>query len=104
MARRIIERIRQKVRLRQYDLTAHATEEMAEDNLDIFDVEEAIFNGEIARPDKDDPRGTKYHCRGKSRGSGNTRWSCRPVHWYGMVFNNNCLRSYQLGGYHHVRL
>ena len=66
MARRIIERIRQKVRLRQYDLTAHATEEMAEDNLDIFDVEEAIFNGEIARTDKDDPRGTKYIVEGKA--------------------------------------
>jgi anti-sigma28 factor (negative regulator of flagellin synthesis) len=39
MARRIVERIREKIRLGQYDMTEHAMEKMAEDNLDILDVE-----------------------------------------------------------------
>lgn len=55
-----IARIRDSVRLRQYDMTSHAMEEMAEDNLDITDVEQAILNGQIARIEKDDPRGTRY--------------------------------------------
>lgn len=41
-------------------MSAHAVEEMAEDNLDIFDVEAAMLSGTISRLDKDDPRGTKY--------------------------------------------
>lgn len=55
-----IDRIREKIRLRQYDMSAHAMEEMAEDLLTILDVEEAILSGQIIRVEKDDPRGTKY--------------------------------------------
>ena len=64
MPRRIIERIRERIRLGQYDMTAHAMEEMAEDNLDIRDVEHALLNGQIARIEKDDPRGAKYVIEG----------------------------------------
>lgn len=39
-------------------------EEMAEDKLDILDVEKAILNGRIARTEEDDPRGTKYVVEG----------------------------------------
>ncbi len=60
MSRRDLERIREKVRLRQYDMSAHAMEEMAEDMLTILDVESAILNGQISRVERDDPRGTKY--------------------------------------------
>lgn len=60
MPRSRVERIRDCVRRRQYDLTAHAMEEMAEDSLDILDVECAILTGEITRTEKDDLRGTKY--------------------------------------------
>lgn len=66
MPRRIIERIREKLRQGQYDLTAHATEEMAEDNLDILDIEEAIFNGQVSKAEKKDLRGTKYVVEGKA--------------------------------------
>ena len=59
-----IERIREKIGLRQYDMSAHAMEEMAEDHLDISDVEAAVFNGRIARIEKDDPRGAKYVIQG----------------------------------------
>ena len=40
-------------------MSAHAMDEMAEDKLDILDVERAILNGRIARAEKDEPRGTK---------------------------------------------
>lgn len=61
-----MERIREKIRLGQYDMTAHAMEEMAEDDLDILDVEHAVLNGRIARFEKNDPRGTKYVIEGKA--------------------------------------
>jgi hypothetical protein len=43
---------------------AHATEEMAEDNLDILNVEQTVLNGHLARVEKDDPRGAKYVIEG----------------------------------------
>jgi hypothetical protein len=62
--RRDIERIREKIRLRAYDMTVHAADEMAEDDLDILDVEQAVFNGKVVRIEKDDPRGAKYVIEG----------------------------------------
>lgn len=55
-----IDRIKEKIRLRQYDMSSHAMEEMAEDLLTILDVEEAVLSGQVIRVEKDDPRGTKY--------------------------------------------
>ncbi len=60
MPRSDIDRIREKIRLRQYDMSAHAMEEMAEDLLTILDVEEAVLSGQVIRVEKDDPRGAKY--------------------------------------------
>ena len=45
-------------------MTVHASEEMAEDDLDILDLEQAVLTGEIVRTEKDDPRGTKYVIEG----------------------------------------
>jgi len=45
-------------------MTVHAVEEMAEDDLDILDIEEAILNGEILRSTKRDLRGRKYIVEG----------------------------------------
>ena len=45
-------------------MTVHAMEEMAEDYLDILDIEHAILNGQVARTEKGDPRGTKYVVEG----------------------------------------
>ncbi|MFN8488510.1 MAG: DUF4258 domain-containing protein [Caldilineaceae bacterium] len=64
MPRSTIERIRERIRQRQYDMTFHAIEEMAEDNLDIVDIECSILNGDVVRIDRDDPRGTKYVVKG----------------------------------------
>ena len=44
--------------------TAYAMEGMAEDELDILDVEEAILNGQVIRTAKGDPRGAKYVVEG----------------------------------------
>ncbi len=60
MPRSDIDRIREKIRLRQYDMSAHAMQEMAEDMLTILDVEEAVLKSQVIRVEKDDPRGTKY--------------------------------------------
>lgn len=45
-------------------MSRHAMDEMAEDFLDIFDVETAILKGKVARIEKDDPTGTKYVIHG----------------------------------------
>lgn len=64
MPRRILNRIRKLVREASYDMTAHAVEEMAEDNLDFLDVEIAILSGAIIKTEKQEPRGTKYIVHG----------------------------------------
>ena len=64
MRRSWIERIRESIRSRQYDMTAHATEEMAEDELDVVDVEHAILTGRVVRIQRGDPRGNKYVLEG----------------------------------------
>lgn len=45
-------------------MSAHAMEEMAEDLLDIEDIENAVLNGHIIRIERNDPRGTKYVIEG----------------------------------------
>lgn len=45
-------------------MTVHAMEEMAEDDLDIVDIEQALLTGQVVRSEKDDPRGTKYVVEG----------------------------------------
>lgn len=66
MPHRVIDRIRRTILLRDYDLTVHAMEEMAEDDLDLFDLEHAILNGEIVQRSRRDPRGMKYTIEGPS--------------------------------------
>ncbi len=45
-------------------MTVHALEEMAEDDLDITDVEHAVLTGRMARIERDHPRGNKYVIEG----------------------------------------
>lgn len=44
MPRDDLDRIREKIRLCQYYMSAHAMEEMAEDGLTILDMEEAVLS------------------------------------------------------------
>ena len=64
MPQRILSRIRERVREASYDMTVHAVEEMAEDDLDILDVETAMLNGQIVKTEKREARGTKYTLHG----------------------------------------
>jgi hypothetical protein len=64
MPRRILDRIREAIRAAAYDVTIHAVEEIAEDKLDLIDVETAILNGRLIKTEKDDPRGTRYTVHG----------------------------------------
>lgn len=45
-------------------MTVHATEEMAEDGLDILDIEEAVLNGRVVRRNSRDSLGPKYTVEG----------------------------------------
>ncbi len=70
----IIERIRGKIRERDYYLSSHAEEEMVEDNFAREDVEHAILHGFIEKKMTLDPRGTRYRIEGYARD-----WRCMHV-------------------------
>jgi len=50
---RILKRMREQIRTRQYVMTLHAEEEMDDDGLSIFDVERGILTGRIIERQKD---------------------------------------------------
>jgi hypothetical protein len=64
MASRELERIRNAILDHRYVLTEHAYDEMAEDDLDVLDVESAILTGDIMRTFTQDPRGTRFEVLG----------------------------------------
>ena len=64
MPRQAIEQIQALVRGWDYEVTDHAYEEMADDDLLLTDVETAILTGTIVREDKGDPRGSVYVIQG----------------------------------------
>ena len=67
MYRRILRRIREWIRQRQYVMTLHANEEMNDDGLTIYDVERGILTGEILERQKDQVTGEwKYRLRGET--------------------------------------
>ncbi|HEX9989386.1 MAG TPA: DUF4258 domain-containing protein [Chloroflexia bacterium] len=53
MFERVLRRMREKVRTRQYVMTLHAEEEMNDDDLTIFDVENCILTGRIVERQRD---------------------------------------------------
>ena len=63
----IIEKIREKIRSRDYFISSHAEEEMAEDGFDRSDVEHAILHGTVERKLTHDPRGTRYRIEGPAQ-------------------------------------
>ena len=67
MYNRIFERMREKVRSRQYVMTLHAEEEMNDEGLGVFDVESGILTGEIVKRQKDRDTGEwKYLVKGQA--------------------------------------
>jgi hypothetical protein len=59
-----LSRIRQKVTSRDYYLSSHAEEEMADDRLERSDIEQAILRGKIDKKLAQDVRGTRYRIAG----------------------------------------
>ena len=53
MFERILNRMRDKVRTRQYIMTLHTEEEMDDDGLSIYDIEHVILSGRIIERQKD---------------------------------------------------
>lgn len=60
----VIEEIKNLIKNGDYDLTYHAYEEMAEDNLSILDIEKAVLTGKITKIQKDNLYGSKYIIEG----------------------------------------
>ena len=66
MPSRILDKIRARVRFRQYVMTLHAEEEMEEDGFAIYDVENAILTGRIIGRQTDRrSKERKYLIRGR---------------------------------------
>ena len=64
---RILKRMQEKVRKRQYVMTLHAEEEMNDDGLTIYDVERGILTGEILERQKNRVTAEwKYRIRGET--------------------------------------
>lgn len=62
-----IQRIRQKILDKDYYLSSHAEEEMAEDNIERYDIENAILKGRIEKKLTEDVRGTRYRIGGPTK-------------------------------------
>ena len=60
----VIEKIRQRIRDREYFWSSHAEEEMADDGFERPDVEDAILRGKVDKKLTRDPRGTRYRIEG----------------------------------------
>ncbi len=74
---KVIEKIREKIRTGNYELTRHAEEEREEDDLDVVDLESAVINGKIVKKLTHDPRGTRYVLRGYTTDEKIVRVVCR---------------------------
>lgn len=64
MKEKDLERVRDCIRKGEYDMTVHALEEAAEDDLTVIDVESAILTGSIKRVERDAIRGVKLSLSG----------------------------------------
>ena len=62
-----IQAIRQKIIGREYYLSSHAEDEMADDKLERTDIENAIFKGRIEKKLTQDIRGTRYRIEGHQK-------------------------------------
>lgn len=68
MFERILNKMRDKIRKREYVMTIHALEEMDDDNLTVFDIEHCFLTGKIVKCQKDqDTAEWKYRLKGNSR-------------------------------------
>jgi hypothetical protein len=69
----VMERIRATIRARDFYISSHAEEEMAEDGFERADTENAVMAGFLEKKLTHDPRGTRYRVEGPARDG-------RPMH------------------------
>ncbi len=70
MFNRILQEIQEKVQNQEYVLTLHAEDEMLQDSLTSFDVENVLLTGKIVKRQRDVQRGEwKYVVEGRTLGS-----------------------------------
>lgn len=62
-----LEKIKEKVLVRDYYLSYRAEDEMFDDNLDRHDVENAVLCGDIAKIMTRDVRGSRYKIKGPAK-------------------------------------
>jgi hypothetical protein len=72
-----LQKIRQKIRQRDYYLSTHAEDEMVADNLEREDIEQAILTGRIEKKLTHDLRGTRYRIEGYARDGRSMHVLCR---------------------------
>jgi hypothetical protein len=64
---RVLNGLRERIRANRYVLTTHADEEMDDEGLTIFDVEQCVLTGQIVERQKDQSTGEwKYRIRGRT--------------------------------------
>ncbi len=64
---RILRRMQERIRRREYVVTLHARKEMNDDRLSIYDIERGVLSGEILERQRDrGTRETKYRIRGQN--------------------------------------
>ena len=67
MARRVIDRLRDKIRAGEYVVSLHAADELDDDEISIFDVESIVLTGEIIERQRDvETQERKYIVRGET--------------------------------------
>jgi Domain of unknown function (DUF4258) len=59
-----LDRIREKIRSRDYYLSSHAEDEMVDNYLERKDIEHAIFQGRVEKTMTHDNRGIRYRIEG----------------------------------------
>ncbi|OQX09126.1 MAG: hypothetical protein BWK80_47265 [Desulfobacteraceae bacterium IS3] len=79
-----IQKVRQKIIEREYYLSSHAEEEMADDKLEREDLEHAILKGKIGKKLTEDIRGIRYRIDGLSEDG-------RPIQVVCRLKENGCL-------------
>ena len=72
-----IEVLRRKIVSGQFELTQHAKEEAASDDLDTEDIEAVVLTGRVARTLTKDPRGRRYVVLGRTDDKRDVEIVCR---------------------------
>lgn len=74
MFKKVLLKLREKVRKREYVMTIHARKEMHADGFSLFDIESGVLSGEILERQKDLlTRGVKVSCERKNHAQSRDR-------------------------------